>query len=84
MGMRQEAHGPRWGSQLAWASEALQTPQQASDTEGLWASFWSLRSAICRVIKLPPLSSRVEPNREVSGPCYTPASAPQSGPWVRG
>lgn len=33
MGMRQEAHGPRWGSQPAWASEALQTPQQASDTD---------------------------------------------------
>lgn len=55
-----------------------------TQTEGLGVSFWSLRSAICRVTKLPPLSSRVEPNCEVSDPYYIPASALQSGPWVRG
>lgn len=64
--MKQGSPWPTLGSQPAWASETLETPWQASDTDQ--TSFWSSRSAMVRFIKLHPLGCRVEPNCEASDP----------------
>ena len=64
-----------WGSQPAWASETLETPQQVSDTDQ--TTFWSSRSAMVRFIKLHPLGCRVEPNCEASDPTAHQAVLPE-------